>query len=142
MASQVLGVNKTKYDAGASGDNYIPMGQYGNKKFVIYDTYEASALTTGSTITMMTLPKGARITELKVYFDALGSGTSLDVGDSLESQRYFGNLSTVSADVSAFVKSTGYFYEIGTTSGDETIILTTTDIMTGTIKLVVSFVKG
>ena len=55
---------------------------------VFKDTYEASSLASGSDITIARLPKGARVMDIHLKADALGSSVTLAVGDSATADRY------------------------------------------------------
>jgi hypothetical protein len=139
--SAVKGVNVTKVDAGASGDNVIGQGLVNARVEVFTDLYEASALANASTIDVAVLPKGAKVLLVEVYFDALGSGTTLKAGDTDDDDRYIAAAATTSAGVLRSGKVDGKGYVIGTADGDEVIQLTTADIVTGTIRTNVYFTR-
>jgi len=66
------GVNVTKYDAGGSGDNYIPDGYIKSVEKVWMDSFTFSAvLTTADTVAIATIPPNKKITSVEVYFPAL-----------------------------------------------------------------------
>ena len=50
----------------------IDSGEWSGKMRVQYDTYEASSLASGSDISVARLPKGAKVYDIVVHFDALG----------------------------------------------------------------------
>ena len=55
---------------------------------VQYDSYEASSLASGSDITVARLPKGAKVYDIIVHFDALGGSSTVSVGDADSAARY------------------------------------------------------
>lgn len=139
----VKGANVTKYDAGPQGDNAIDQGYVNAQVEVWTDTYEASALAAGSTIDVAELPANAKVLKIELYTDALGSTTTIDIGDSNDTDRY----SASPFDVSSAGKhesdtTDGHQYVIGTNSGDSRIqLLTATNTATGTIKTVIYFTR-
>ena len=66
----------------------IDSGEWSGKMRVQYDTYEASSLASGSDISVARLPKGAKVYDVAIHNDALGSGVTLAVGDSADADRY------------------------------------------------------
>ena len=143
MASEVLGANKTKYDAGGSGDNYIGSKQYGGEVKCSYDTYEASGLATGSTISFTDLPDGARIVGVELAWDALGTSSTIALGDALDADRYIAATSSVAAGSSNTIRvDDALGYVIGTTATDEVPIatLTSSSSLNGTIKCAIFYV--
>lgn len=139
----VYGVNKTKVRTGPTPDNICDPGELAGKVRVMTDTYEAAGVVAASTIHMGdTLPNGARILDVIITFDALGSAT-VEVGDSTDTDRYIDATSTASAGTVSMVEDDnvdGLLYEIGTNSGDGDIIITTASAaITGTIRLVVFY---
>lgn len=138
--SAVKGVNKTLVDAG--GVAKIAQGNTDARVKVMFDTYEASALATSSTISMgSTLPTGAVIIGMKLAYDALSTVT-LSVGDSADADRYiddFDSANTAGNTDAILVDGLGYV--VGTASGDNQILITTTGVSaaTGTIKLAVFY---
>lgn len=136
----VLGANVTKYDAGALGSNWIDSTDVKTGTSIFFDTYEASSLASGSTITMATLPSGAKVLDIKVWFDALGGSSTLKVGDSTDDDRYYAAAASSSAGVFTDILIDGVGYVIGTNSGDDDIIITTGGAsITGTIKMLVTY---
>jgi len=134
------GANKTKALT-PTGANILEPGQLGGKVRVMTDTYEASSLAAGSTIYMgNTLPVGARILNVILAFDALGSAT-ISVGDSTTTDRYIAATDVSSAgmvDMAEGSKIDGLLYEITSTTRD--IILTTASAaITGTVHLIVFY---
>ena len=94
MAS-VKGVNFTNITADpiVNADS----GEWSGKLRVQYDTYEASSLASGSDISVARLPKGAKVYDIVVHFDALGGSSTVSVGDSDAAARYIAATSTASA---------------------------------------------
>ncbi|HEU0069775.1 MAG TPA: hypothetical protein VFS04_00645 [Alphaproteobacteria bacterium] len=54
---------------------------------VWFDSYEASALASGSDITVARLPAGATVYEAIVHHDALGANVTLQLGDAADDDR-------------------------------------------------------
>lgn len=54
---------------------------------VWFDSYEASALASGSDITVARLPAGATVYEALVHHDALGANVTLQLGDAADDDR-------------------------------------------------------
>ena len=111
-----------------------PIDQTGGRMRVWYDLYEASSLAAASDITVARLPEGANVYEIIIHHDALGSGVTLAVGDSADTDRYIA--ATAAASAGKLVLSEdgaigGFAYE-NTTETDVTI-LTAGAAATGTI---------
>ena len=139
----VKGVNVTKYDAGGQGDDAISQGLIHSQLEVWTDEYEASALADPSTIDIAKLPAGAKVWGIDVYHDALGAGTTLDIGDSDDPDRYtLAAADTSAAGMFSADAADGVGYEIGTNAGDDTVQLTMAGgAATGTIKTVVRYTR-
>ena len=136
MAS-VKGVNFTNITADpvVNADS----SQWSGKLRVQYDTYEASSLAAGSDISVARLPKGATVYDIVVHFDALGSGTTLKVGDSSDDDRYITATATTSAGQIAMSQEgaiDGFAFE---QTAETDIILTNAGTATGTIKCAVFY---
>ena len=136
MAS-VKGVNFTNITADpvVNADS----GEWNGKLRVQYDTYEASSLAAASDISVARLPKGAKVYDIVVHFDALGSGTSLKVGDSSDDDRYIAATVTTSAGQMSMSQEgaiAGFGYE---QTAETDIILTNAGTATGTIKCAVFY---
>jgi len=116
---------------------YLDPGTWNARAKVSFDEYEAAGLEAASTITMMTIPKGAKIVGGKVYFDALGTGTAIDVGIAGDPYKYLNGEVTESPG-SADIGDVDTLFK--TLEDDETLIVTTTGATTGTIKLMVMYV--
>ena len=64
---------------------------------VWFDSYEASALASGSDITVARLPAGATVYEAVVHHGALGTGVTLQLGDAADTDRLIGATAAASA---------------------------------------------
>ena len=118
----------------------IDSGEWSGKMRVQYDTYEASSLASGSDISVARLPKGAKVYDIIVHFDALGSAT-ISVGDSGAAARYIAATSVSSAGQMSMSQE-GAIAGVGYENTAETDVLLTTGggSITGTIKVVVMYV--
>lgn len=145
----VKGVNRTKADTPTTaGSNILGGGILGGKLRTMIDTYEASSLASGSIIEMGEyLPKGAKMVEVALMADALGSGVTLIVGDYEDDNRYIEVSSTwnTANQVQRINAIDGRGYEVdettpGDTTTDRQIIITTGGAAaTGTIKLAITY---
>ena len=139
--SAVKGVTKTKIDAGTL-ENLDAIGTYNAEVLCMRDTYEAAGLAGASTLKMGgELPKGARVQEVVVGFDALSGDTVVDVGDSDDADRYCVDVDMSSAGFQRLEAVDGMDYVIGTADGDNQIVVTFTgaSALTGTIKTAVFY---
>ena len=138
MAS-VKGVNFTNITADPIVK--IDSGEWSGKMRVQYDTYEASSLASGSDISIARLPKGAKVYDIVVHFDALGGSTTISVGDSGAAARYIAATSTSSAGQMSMSQE-GAIDGVGYENTAETDVLLTTGggSISGTIKCVVMYV--
>lgn len=135
--SDVLGVNKTLIDAGT----ILSPGKFDGRVKCSIDTYEASSLAIGSTITMGgKLTKGAIVLFQILATSALGGSTTMDVGDAESSARYESALDTSAEHATILNAIAGIQYETDETEADSLdtqIVLTTAGAtMNGTIKLI------
>lgn len=139
----VKGVNATKYDAGAQGDNAISQGLVNADVEIWTDTYEASALAAGSTIDFAELPANAKVQKIEMFTDALGASSTIDIGDADDTDRYSASpFDTSSAGKFESDTADGTGYVIGTSSNDSRLqLLTAGASITGTIKTVVYFTR-
>ena len=137
MAS-VKGVNFTNITADpiVNADS----GEWSGKLRVQYDTYEASSLASGSDISVARLPKGAKVYDIVVHFDALGGSSTISVGDSGAAARYIAATSVSSAGQMSMSQE-GAIDGVGYEQTAETDILLTTGsaAITGTIKCAVFY---
>lgn len=140
----VLGVNQTKIEAGGIA-NLLDKGQTDARSKLVFDTYEASALASGSVIKVCgTLPVGAVIHNIVIMNDAMNANVGISIGDSNDANRYTIANSMTTAQVKTIDKIDGFGYVIGTTAGDNQIYLTTNgaSACTGTIKVVVKYANA
>ena len=94
---------------------------------VFRDTYEASSLASGSDITVARLPIGARIVDIHVKADALGSSSTLAVGNGTTADKYIAATASNTANKLISLSNDGKIETIG----DE-ITSTITDILVTT----------
>jgi hypothetical protein len=118
----------------------IDSGEWSGKLRVQYDSYEASSLASGSDISVARLPKGAKVWEVIVHHDALGTGVTLSVGDSGSATRYIG--ATAAATAGKLVMSEdgaidGFGYE--QTAETDILITTGGGTASNTIKVAVIY---
>ena len=114
--------------------------EWSGKVRVQYDVYEASSLASGSDISVARLPKGAKVYDVVIHHDALGSGVTLAVGDSSDADRYI--TATAAATAGKVVMSEdgaigGVAYE--QTAETDILITTGGGTATGTIKCMVFY---
>ena len=147
----VYGVNKTKYN-NAIGENLVNSGVNKGQICYMYDTYEASALAAASVIEVCDLiPKGAVVTKITVLTDDLGGSATIDIGDTLDDDRY-GAAVDISGAAATYVypelaaggSIANYGYAIvdtgtSSTSSNQLQILVNTSAVTGTIKVGVEY---
>jgi len=135
----VQGVNYTKQTS-TPVTPVLPRDSQGRVR-VLYDTYEASSLASGSTIQLFKIPVDARVVDFKVWHDALGTSTTLSMGDTADIDRLMvstasssaGIISPVVADIDKFA---GYVY-----TAESVISLTTGGAsITGTIHAYLMYV--
>ena len=112
---------------------------HGNMR-VQFDSYEASSLASGSDISVARLPKGAKVYDIIVHFDALGSSSTISVGDADSAARYIAATSTASAGQMSMSQE-GAIAGFGYENTAETDVLLTTGgaSITGTIKVAVMY---
>ena len=110
-------------------------GEWSGKLRVQYDSYEASSLASGSDISVARLPKGAKVYDVVIHHDALGSGVTLAVGDSADADRYITATAAATAGVIS-MHNDGAIDGVAFEQTAETDILVTTGggTATGTIK--------
>lgn len=138
--SAVLGVNATKA-ADPSPANILAPGTLGGKKRTMVDKYEASGLASGSTISVgKALPVGAIVTGVKLAYDALGSSSTLSVGDAGAAARYLAAASSASAGERDAIDVDGLGYVVTGTSDTQVLITTGGASITGTIAIEIEYV--
>ena len=118
----------------------VDSGMWSGKLRVQYDSFEASSLASGSDISVARLPKGAKVYDVAIHNDALGTGVTLAVGDSADADRYI----TATAAATAGVISMHNDGAIGGVAFEQTaetdiIITTGGGSASGTIKCVVMY---
>jgi hypothetical protein len=132
MAS-VKGTNFTNITASPAVN--ADSSEWSGKLRVQYDVYEASSLASGSDISVARLPKGAKVYDVVIHHDALGSGVTLAVGDSADADRYI--TATAAATAGKVIMSEdgaidGVAYE--QTAETDVLVTTGGGTATGTIK--------
>lgn len=86
---------------------------HNQSRVVLTQTYAAAALPASDVVKMIEVKKGFRVTKVTVTFDDLGTGTTIDVGDSADPDRYVDGADTASEAGSASwapADSRGYLY--------------------------------
>ena len=138
------GVKYTKVATGPTPANNLVRAELGEKVRCLVDTYEASALGSGSTIAMgKDLKAGDRIVGGYLAFDALGGSSTLSLGDANTADLYISATSSASAGNATTFNVDGIDYVIGTNDDDETILVTTGGAaITGTLKMVLYYVSA
>jgi len=135
------GVNKTK-TLTPDGGHIVSAGDLGGNIRIMYDQYEAAGEAAGSVIYMgQQLPVGARVLNVILAHDALGSAT-FDVGDTDDPDRYIDGANVSSAGIVSMSEAAlvdGLGYEIDGDNDQDITILTISDAVTGTIKLLVFY---
>lgn len=140
----VYGVNKTKLNE-AIGSNVIETGTNNAKVGYIYDEYEAAALAAADVIQVGDLlPNGARIVNINVAFDDLGTGATIDVGDLADDDRYASAIDVATAagewQLAENFTAANLGYRVGTATNDNQIAITVnTSAATGTIKIAIVY---
>jgi len=79
---------------------FVKANQISGRIRVAHASFEASSLSADDIIEMFSLPHGARVVGGYLYFDDLGSGTTMDVGHAAYTN---GAGSTVAADPDEYV---------------------------------------
>lgn len=131
----VYGVNFTK--TRNTPRDYVEVAEWGGRMRVQYDTYEASSVASGSTISIAKLPKDARVWRVTVYCDALGSSSTLAVGDSGSATRYLAAVSSASAAKLEMPAASIAGFGYKQTAETDVIVTTGGASITGTIKTAV-----
>ena len=137
MAS-VKGVNFTNITATPQVN--ADSSEWTGKLRVQFDSFEASSLASGSDISVARLPKGAKVWDVVIMHDALGSGVTLAVGDSADADRYVTATAAANAGVIS-MHNDGAIDGFGFEQTAETDILITTGgaAASGTIKMKVVY---
>ena len=132
MAS-VNGVNVTAIAANTKIDKYNV-----GKLHCFVEEYEASALASGSAITIGALPKDAALVDAVILTDALGASSTLALGDAASPTRYIAATSSASAGAIRLSKVDGLRYEV--TEATDLLVTTGGASITGTIKVVITYI--
>jgi hypothetical protein len=134
-------VKSTTFAAQEAGKMALDAGIANVGLHVIATSYEASSLAANDIINLFKLPKGAVIYGMDVYFDDLGTGTTLDVGDSNDVDRYIDGADTATAAGAAHISlADAIGYRIGTNAGDDVVTAKNLGASaTGTIKVVCTY---
>ena len=122
--------------------DYPDASEVGGRVRVFFDTYVASGLAAGSTIAIARLPKGARVWDIHIFHDDLGTTAgTLSVGDAGSATRYLSAFATGSAGKQTMTGSNGASTGVGFEQTAETDLLITTAgaAITGTIRSVVYY---
>lgn len=134
-------VNSDTFAAQLAAKMAISAGLVQSSMLTTTCTYEASGLAANDVINLFRLPIGAVVKEIVVDFDDLGTGTSLDIGDSNDVDRYIDGADTATAAGTARINAIdGRNYRIGTNAGDD--VITAKNLggsATGTIKATVFY---
>tara|TARA_Y100000592_G_scaffold90106_1_gene148291 strand:- start:299 stop:721 length:423 start_codon:yes stop_codon:yes gene_type:complete len=137
MAS-VKGVNFTNITATPQVN--ADSSEWTGKLRVQFDSFEASSLASGSDISVARLPKGAKVWDVVIMHDGLGTGVTLAVGDSADADRYVTATAAANAGVIS-MHNDGAIDGFGFEQTAETDILITTGgaAASGTIKMKVVY---
>ena len=122
--STLYAVNKTK-TLNPISDNVLAPGTLGGRVRVLTDVITLAAAQVADVIQIgRVLQKGAIILGIDVQWAALGAGSTLDVGDLNDDDRYVAAESTDAAGRLNEVLLAGLHYVVGTAANDGQIILT------------------
>ncbi|MCK9326769.1 MAG: hypothetical protein M0P69_14855 [Bacteroidales bacterium] len=142
--STLYGVNATKMLT-PTGANIIDQGINKSNVCFMYDTYEASAVAANDVIIVCDkLPVGAIVTSIKLVFDDLGAGNTVDVGDGDTADRYMDGIDVATAAGTATYPNetciAGVGYQVtGEDDDDQLQITILGSTATGTIKILVEY---
>lgn len=131
-------VNSTTYEAQEAGKVALSQGVANASLHVITTTYEASGAAADTVINLFKLAKGAVVQNIVLAFDALGAGTSIDIGDEGDVDKYVDGATTTSAGSVVGVLPDGLGYAIGTDAEHDDTVVTAKILggsATGTIKV-------
>ncbi len=76
MASDVFSTNVTKYNAGGSGDNYIPDGYIKTVEKIWIDNYTIAFTATKTTLDIAIIPTNKKLTSIIVMVETTASQTN------------------------------------------------------------------
>lgn len=131
-------VNSNVYDAQIGAGIVFSQGVTDATLHSVTATYEASSAAANTIINLFKLPKNVVIQNFVVAFDALGTGTSMDIGDAGDADRYVDGVTTTSAGSAVGVLPDGLGYVIGSDAENDDTIITAKILgaaATGTIKV-------
>ena len=129
--------NSTTYEAQTSGKLVLDQGVQSATLHVASTTFEAASTAANSVVNLFKLPDNVVIQGIKLQFDALGAGVTVDVGDALDADRYIDGANVAAAGTNNALTIDGLGYRIGTNEGDDVVTLTILGAAaTGTIKAV------
>lgn len=141
----VYGVQATKHVAGGPA-NTVAAGMADSPVLTMLDTYVAASFAVNGTLMMgKSLPAGAKIVDIIITMDDLGTNTDIEVGDSDDSNRYIDAIDTDGAETKKSLSTDGNIagkqYVVGTNDGDDVILLTNagTGAATGDIVIMVFY---
>jgi len=139
--AEFKGINMTKIANTPS--EKVNVNQSHGRIRVSFDTFEASSVPIGSTITMARLPSGSVVYDAIMAHDNLGASTVASVGDADNPSRLLmlanvssKTVSSMSSQDSLTVDTVGYEYDKQT----DVIITTSGGTINGTIKLIIYYV--
>ena len=130
--------NSNVYEAQEAGILTLSQGVSDATLHCVVATYEASAAAANTVINLFKLPKDVVIQNFVVAFDALGSGTSMDIGDAGDVDKYVDGVTTTSAGSAVGILPDGLGYIIGSDAEHDDTIITAKILggsATGTIKV-------
>ena len=144
------GVEATKRE-NSSIPSLATQGCQGGNVKVFRDTYEIAAdLASGDIIRMCVIPKGARVLDVRVFFDDLdASGGTLDIGwaagtagvEAIDADGFGANVDVTSAGVYSMFTSQSTVAGFDKLFDDECVVTVTvdgdTDVTSGTITVMV-----
>ena len=138
------GVNKTKLLT-PIGANTIDQGENKAQLNVMYDSYEAAAVASGDVIQVGDkIPVGSLVVDVVVFYDDLGTGVTLDIGDLADDDRYVAAAAVAAGAGSISLQQDGLIagigYKVGTATNDNQIALTIGgSAATGTLKVMIVY---
>lgn len=139
----LYGVNYTKYLTGPTEANIQARGMVSGNLSFIRDTYEASGTTAGDVVYLgHKLNAGDRVLGFIMSTDDLGTGVTIDIGDTHDDNRYADGIDVATAAVSGSVAILvdGMDYVVGTNSGDDILTIKLQDAAaTGTVKILILY---
>lgn len=126
------GDNYTKQETPKS-TNILNPGVYGGRVRVQYDELTTTAGDAGSTMTMGYLPAGATFLQAIIVHGALGTGVTLQLGDSGDDDRYLAAAAAATAGVLEARAATGVGHRV--TSDTDLVLKTGGAAMSASIKV-------